>query len=319
MEGIITLYLITLFWTSVASAARSPGCGHPLPNHVQAGSKSHQVQLTTTDGLERSYRVHIPAAYDINAASPLIFSFHGRTKTAESQEELSQFSNAGWNPQAIAVYPQGVNNSWQGDPDSTVNDIAFTMEMLDHLLSEYCIDPTRVYAAGKSNGGGFSHLLACDPIASTRIAAFAMVSGAYYQQTSEADCHPTQVPIKCNPGRSPVPVIEFHGTDDHTIPYDGEFRRGECLPAVAHFVQEWAHRDGLGRRNGTTELFEGKVQEYQYGTGDGEGTVTHYRVEGLGHSWPSVKPNSDNPDGTYLDATPIIMRFFGRWALSGST
>jgi poly(3-hydroxybutyrate) depolymerase len=45
----------------------------------------------------------------VNRAIPLIFSFHGRTKTAESQEQLSQFSNEAWNPDAIAVYPQGLD------------------------------------------------------------------------------------------------------------------------------------------------------------------------------------------------------------------
>lgn len=189
------------------------------------------------------------------------------------------------------------------------------MEMLDHFEERYCIDSSRVYATGKSNGGGFTNLLACDPTASERIAAFAPVSGAYYQDVPEDACNAETVPIKCNTGRCPIPIIEFHGTADTTIPYNGGGRRGECLPSVPHFVREWAKRDGLGLHNQTTSVYDGNVLEYQYGRGEALGTVTHYRIEGLGHDWPSVNPNSDNPDGTFLDATPIIMDFFSRWTL----
>ncbi|RMZ46059.1 hypothetical protein AFCA_001315 [Aspergillus flavus] len=304
----------------LASAAGSAGCGQPLPPSQNPGGSSYGVNFTLSAGTQRFYRIHIPSNYNVNTPTPLIFSFHGRGKTAESQEKLSQFSNEDWNPDAIAVYPQGLNKEWQGDPHSKdVNDIAFTMEMLDYFREKYCIDSTRVYAAGKSNGGGFTNLLACDPTASTRIAAFAPVSGAYYQDVSEEACHPTTVPIKCSPGRPSIPILEFHGTADKTIPYGGGGRRGECLPSIPHFVREWSKRLGYGLHNTTKELYDGNVQEYQYGNGDNRGIVTHYRIGGLGHDWPSVRPNSDNPNGTYLDATPIIVKFFKQWVLPGSS
>jgi poly(3-hydroxybutyrate) depolymerase len=311
------------------------GCGKPLPEHFLPGG-SYKAQINTTDGL-RDYIIHIPCSYDENSAVPLIFSFHARDKNAEYQEQLSQFSNVAWNPDSIAVYPQGIDvrvsnspyllkmwlliyehiqNQWQGDPDSHgVDDVEFTMTMLDHFEDRYCIDSSRVYATGKSNGGGFTNLLACDATASTRIAAFAPVSGAFYQDVAPVDCNPETVPIECNPGRDVIPIIEFHGSADPVIPYDGGGRRGECLPSLPHFIQEWANRDGLGEQNQTTSLYNGSVLEYQYGLGTDLGTVTHYWIEGLGHAWPSTDPNCDNLNGTYLNATPMIMDFFSRWTL----
>ncbi|KAF7180047.1 hypothetical protein CNMCM7691_009213 [Aspergillus felis] len=189
------------------------GCGKPLPEHFLPGG-SYKAHINTTNGL-RDYIIHIPCSYDENRAIPLIFSFHARDKNAEYQEQLSQFSNVAWNPDAIAVYPQGLDNQWQGDPDSHgVDDVGFTMTMLDHFEERYCIDSSRVYATGKSNGGGFTNLLACDATASTRIAAFAPVSGAFYQDVPPADCNPGTVPIECNPGRDVIPIIEFHGSAD---------------------------------------------------------------------------------------------------------
>ncbi|KAI9925719.1 hypothetical protein ASPWEDRAFT_42377 [Aspergillus wentii DTO 134E9] len=307
--------LLSIASIAYAGPAGSAGCGKPLPK-AQGKGGDYPTNFTTSDGTARKYIIHIPSNYDQDKPVPVIFSFHGRTKTAEEQQGLSQFSNEDWNPDAIAVYPQGLDKQWQGDPKSKgVDDIAFTMEMLDHFEDRYCVDSSRIYAAGKSNGGGFTNLLACDAKASTRIAAFAPVSGAYYQEVPEGGCNAQTVPIACNPGRKPIPVLEFHGTADKTIPYDGGDRRDRCLPAVPHFVREWSKRDGFGLHNKTTPSHDGNVHEYQYGSDDSLGTVTHYRIEGLGHAWPSTKPNDDNSAGTYLNATPIIMDFFKRWTL----
>lgn len=83
--------------------------------------------------------------------------------------------------------------------------------MISHFLDRYCLDSSRIYAAGKSNGGGLTGLLACDKKLSTQIAAFAPVSGAFYTKHAESVCtgtFPQTVPIKCDPGRSPIPIME---------------------------------------------------------------------------------------------------------------
>jgi poly(3-hydroxybutyrate) depolymerase len=105
--------------------------------------------------------------------------------------------------------------------------------------------------------------------------------------------------------------LEFHGSQDTTIAYAGGPRNGECLPSIHRWVEEWSKRDGLETCGVETDLYGGKVKRWEYGGGK----VTGYLVEGLGHAWPSVGPNSDNPNGTYFDATPIIMKWFGRWSL----
>jgi poly(3-hydroxybutyrate) depolymerase len=206
-------------------------------------------------------------------------------------------------------------NEWQGDPSSSgVDDLGFVSDMITHFQERYCIDPTRIYAAGKSNGGGLTNLLACDPSLSTQIAAFAPVSGAFYIPSSS--CPATTITIPCNPGRNPIPMLEFHGSKDNVIPYEGGGRRGECLPSIPRWVREWSKREGYGVSNKTTEMFDGKVQKYEYGGEDGElGIVTHYLTDGLGHDWPSKEPNDDNKKGTYYDATPIIMDFFNKYTI----
>ncbi len=146
------------------------------------------------------------------------------------QEGLSQFSNEQWNPDMLAVYPQGVDVSlnwptrylvtdmapkkeWEGAPyapSSSHPDKAFTTSLLIQLRSEYCIDDDRIYASGMSNGGGFVDTLACSNEHGADFAAFAPVSGAFYDDMPED--------TTCQPARSPMPLLEFHGHNTAHIP-----------------------------------------------------------------------------------------------------
>lgn len=93
--------------SSAATTGKTTGCGRPLPEGITPG-ETHEANFTS-GGKQRSYRMHIPSSYSRYNAAPVIFSFHGRHKTAKEQEELSQFSNEKWNPNAIAIYPQGID------------------------------------------------------------------------------------------------------------------------------------------------------------------------------------------------------------------
>lgn len=271
----------------------------------------------------RKYRIHLPKNYTNDEPVPLILSFHGRSRDMKYQEKLSQFSNASYGFNGIAVYPEGVpnnqsTNQWQGDPSShDINDILFTLELLSTLQTLYCIDHTRIYATGKSNGGGLTNLLACDPIASSRIAAFAPVSGAFYLD-SETGKLPVCKPTK---DRELVPILDFHGWKDETIPYEGGINtRGNAnTTEIVEFVQGWAERNGFNADLNETERLcgEGKKKVTRYSWGNG--AVVHYNVSNLGHDWPSEFGNLDTAETTCrgADATRVILEWFGRWRLKG--
>lgn len=315
-------FIICLLLATTGQTIQSPilkpsdGCGKSLPAKVTPGGASANISISS-GGLDRSYLIHIPRNYDINIPVPLILSYHGRVKNASEQELLSQFSNSSYNPNAIAVYPQGVANSkgirqWYGDPNApiTINDISFTSDLISHLLSRYCLDPTRVYAAGKSNGGGLVGLLACDPTTSSQIAAFAPVSGAFYLDKTTGKLPP------CNPSRLPIPIIEFHGWKDHTIYYLGgpdNSSRGNTT-SIPAWVDGWATRDNFSvSQNVSSSVcpppFK-KVTKYNWND-----TVEHYNISNLFHDWPSTYPNDDTHFTTCFDATSVIMNFFSRWTL----
>jgi poly(3-hydroxybutyrate) depolymerase len=206
--------------------------------------------------------------------------------------------------------------TWQGVPNWPVDDILFTNKLLDHLLATYNIDSKRVYATGKSQGGGFVGLLACHSNTSRRIAAFAPVSGAFYTTASnkENECEPDTVKITCNPTRRPISFIEFHGGKDDTIDYNGGSRRGVCLPSIPHYLRAWALRNGFKSQSQTSGLSQNAVV-HSYANG----TIKGYFDSIIGHDWPSTIANADNSRKGHVlasfNATSIILDFFDKITL----
>lgn len=216
------------------------------------------------------------------------------------------------------IYPQSKSKGtkqWQGDPAApdNIDDVKFTTELLDHLLDRYCIDPARVYASGKSNGGGFTGLLACDEHASERITAFAAVSGAWYLDED------TQEPPPCKPAtkRDAIPFMELHGIQDNRIAYEGgpNHRGTDNTTNIPDYVNAWAKRDGFDpNANKTGELCSGdkKVTTFKW-----DETVEHYAYANMLHDWPSEFGNKDTTNTTCAeaDATRVILDWFKKWSL----
>jgi poly(3-hydroxybutyrate) depolymerase len=284
----------------------------------------------TSGGFTRSYLVFIPPTYNPYVPTPLILSYHGGVRTALSQLELDDLTNPNFNTVSMVVYPQGINvssttrsklevqeanntqNTWQGVPGiGARNDVQFTTDIINEVESLYCINYRRITATGKSDGAGLCNILACDSVLSKRIAAYAPVSGAYY--VNKLPCSPFTVGIPCSASRKDIPILAFHGGNDSTIAFLGGERKNECLPAIPHFIQEWALRDGLTVNNISTSLGI-NTTAYSFGHGLRDGLVGLIYESNIGHDWPSTKPNADNTVAGHhvanYNATPIILKFF---------
>ncbi|KZP16297.1 carbohydrate esterase family 1 protein [Athelia psychrophila] len=257
----------------------------------------------------RSYLVHIPVAYNGSSAHPTVFSFHAFEQDPNNQELISGFSDPGLfinGTGIIAVYPEALlgpgksedgdvpQRAWQGAPYSKagVDDVTFTMDIIQDLQEHLCVDKSRIYASGKSNGGGFTNLLACNSTSAPLFAAFAPVSAALYPKT-----HPIH---NCTPGRV-IPIINFHGLADDIIPFvgrDADHWTGEtsyALPNITKYREAWAERNSCN--NGST-------------TGSGKSNPdVGFTIDGLGHSWPSTA-GLDGGTTSFNATTAEIIPFF---------
>jgi poly(3-hydroxybutyrate) depolymerase len=83
------------------------GCGKPLPKGQALGTVS-KVTISS-DGFQRSYLISVPPKYNAFVPTPLILSYHGGVRTAESQLQLDQLTNPEFNTVSMVIYPQGIN------------------------------------------------------------------------------------------------------------------------------------------------------------------------------------------------------------------
>jgi polyhydroxybutyrate depolymerase len=236
----------------------------------------------------------------------LVIDYHGFSSNAPEQVALTSMNVVADARGFVVATPDGLGSAWNAGDCCTelqppnVDDVAFTKDLLSLLESQYCIDPKRIYAAGMSNGGFFSHRLAC-AMADT-FAAVAPVAGVLGID-----------PSTCSPSR-PVPLLDFHGTADPVVPYDGGPAL-ELLPAIT-FRSVPATMDFWRTTNG---CLAAPVVDYQHGTATctrwsgcvGGADVELCTLEGEGHQWPGGVPvptlgNSTND----VNATSRMIDFF---------
>ncbi|MFI5658955.1 alpha/beta hydrolase family esterase [Streptomyces sp. NPDC051684] len=289
-----------------ADSPRSGGCGAPAPQHPGTSA----LHTMTSGGRERTYQLHLPNGYTPDRSWPLIVAYHGRGNTGAGTEAFSRLSAL----PAIVAYPNGVvgtgdgeRQAWQGAPYAAagVDDVAFTGDLLDSLEGSLCVDERRVYATGKSNSAGFTGLLACRM--ADRFAAVAPVAGAFYPGTREGGCDP----------KRPMPVLDFHGTGDTTIPYAGDVDRG--LPAIQDWVREWADRDGC-RTQAPDETVGPDITTSRWTGCAGGAEVAHVAVTDGGHTWPGADGYSGGGCTTQtIQAHKVMWAFFRHHQLPSPT
>jgi polyhydroxybutyrate depolymerase len=282
----------TSFAVMPASVGAQPttACGDAGP------AMATQTVTLSLDGFSRHYLMHVPA-HERGEHLPLVFAFHGRTQTPELLERYSQLDAL----HAVLVYPAGVpgtgdKTSWSGMPTAApgVDDIHFTRVIYERVQHDACIDTSRVYATGKSDGGSVTGELACK--AADIFSRIASVAGAYYP--IEGGCTPTR----------PVAILEFHGDADAVIPYEGNVKRN--LPDVHVWLSDWAQRDGCASDDGP-KAFNPDVTMHRWSACRDGVTVTGYRIHGGGHTWPGAKTESGPGETSQaIDTTPVIARFF---------
>jgi polyhydroxybutyrate depolymerase len=154
--------------------------------------------------MHRMYILHVPASYTGAKATPLLFNFHGYGSSAAAQALYSGLPQKSDEAGFILVTPQatGAPAHWNITQLEPADDVGFVSDMLDLFEAQLCVDASRVYSTGMSNGAAMSSRLGCS--LSDRIVAIAPVAGIYF-------------PAGCSSAR-PVPVIAFHGTADPIAP-----------------------------------------------------------------------------------------------------
>jgi polyhydroxybutyrate depolymerase len=299
--------LLVVLLALPACAGGEPAAGGATPPAVPGGagcppgglSAGLHLGLTVTQGrIDRPFDLNIPAA--AAGPAPVVVVLHplgqGRAWGRTAAGMVVKSDAEGF----IAVFPEGTAGSWNGGTCcgqaalTQVDDVGFIRAVLARVRQVACVDDTRVYATGFSNGGFLSHRLACE--ASDLFAAVA------------PDAAVLGIPAaSCQPGRA-VPVLQIHGTEDLLVPYNGGLL-GPSSPATA---AAWAERDGCTAP--AQETFrDGAASCTTYGSCRDGAEVSLCTIEGGGHCWfgEGRCAIGRNPPG--LRATDAAWAFLSRF------
>lgn len=293
----------TLLMLFVAMVGVVSGCGGGGTASPSAASRVPLVthETITVSGQPRTYRLYRPASVDPRTPAPLVLVLHGNSSTADDMVQTTQFDLAADAHRFLVVYPNGVERSWNGGfccepaPTLRVDDVAFLNALIQHVMSEYDINRSRVFMTGFSSGAIMSYRYACE--GSVPVAAIAPVAG-------------TMMLSGCHPSHS-LSVLAINGTHDGEVPYDGGHllpgasATDAIVPPITSVVGLWSQLDGCSRQSSTT--MSGAVTDTRWSRCASGAIVELQTITGAGHTW--YAPGFGPADGA-IDATGVIAGFF---------
>ena len=275
-----------------------------------------ELRTIQHDGNNRQFFLYVPASYNQDNATPVMFNFHGGGGTASAHlNYTSDMRNLAESENFILVYPQASPdpssnvNSWIDKAGSNKNDIYFIEAIFNNLNSIYNIDDSRVYACGYSEGAIFTYELACrlsNVITGIATVAGSMLTDYYRGELGFSNCSPSH----------PTPVLLMLGTNDNN--YHGLYNGLQpYYMSVNDMTTYWSNYNSTDPNPIVTQLantntFDGSTVEkrlWQNGTGGVE--VLEMKIVGGGHYWPG---NSGNMD---IDGNEEIWNFLSKFDKNG--
>ncbi|KPK37632.1 MAG: hypothetical protein AMJ69_10865 [Gammaproteobacteria bacterium SG8_47] len=292
-------------------------------------------QRLTVAGVQRSYDLYVPDELGQGPVA-LVFMFHGHmgrsavmTGANDRAAPYKRWLDLAARHKFIVVAPQGEKgadgyrgwNDCRADAQTNprTDDLAFVDAMLAALRVRYPIDTARIYATGTSNGGNF-----CYRLAQERSEVFAAVAPVVAAMPARNKC---QIPSR------PVSVLIMNGTADPILPYAGgpvgrrqrdQQQRGSVL-STEDSVKYWVTHNGTETKPviGTLADVEpddgGQVSVATYGSGRAGTEVVLYRVQGGGHTEPSLSEHYGwlyrrvvGPQNHDIEMADVVWRFFQR-------
>lgn len=285
-------------------------------------------------GLQRSALVHVPAHSD-GTVLPLIINYHGGGGHARGQQDYTGMNQHADRYGYIVVYPNGTGRwskrllTWNAGSccgsaaHGQVDDVGFSLQLIDYLAERLPVDKTRVYATGFSNGGMMAYRLAVE--AGDRIAAIAPVAGG-------------MVVNPFTPVRA-LPILHIHSVDDPRALYYGGLGPRFPLtnqrvnhPNIDNVINQWAryeecsatpvrveNRSGSKKRGeaGHTAILE------RYENCRDHSVIALWKLRGPGHVWPGGQRNHMKrllgASTSVIDANDEIWKFVSVFSLPQTT
>jgi poly(hydroxyalkanoate) depolymerase family esterase len=277
----------------------------------------------------RAFKLYLPSGYD-GQALPLIVMLHGCTQSPDDFAAGTRMNLLAEEQTCLVVYPEQSSDAnpsrcWNwfnaNDQQRGQGEPALIAGITRQIMSDYAVDPRRVYIAGLSAGAaaaavmaatypdlyaavGVHSGLACGAASDLPSALMAMRQGSAAGAVWSAR----------RPGsgrREMVPTIVFHGDRDATVhPGNGDQVIAQSRVTTALLTE----RSELGRSAGGLDYTRSTHTD-----ATGRTMLEQWVVHSLGHAWSGGSPAGSYTDPRGPDAGREMMRFFLAHANSGST
>jgi len=259
---------------------------------VQSSTRKPEVVVSfKVDGQDR--RAVVVNAPTNGTKRPAVIVLHGGMGSAEVMRGNSGFDAVARAEGFMVVYGEGT--SFGGDRHAwntgfllrrqvqDADDIAYFDTLIDTLVREHGVDPSRVFMTGGSNGGMMTFVYAV--ARPERLAAVASVVASMFTFKAEPSL--------------PLPILIINGAKDDEVPLEGGMsrnplvRRAQQAPfkPLDEVVKFWVE---VNKSQGTAVVeTRGSLTTAIYAATLG-GAATEFVVDAAGgHGWPGSRPRRD--------------------------
>jgi poly(hydroxyalkanoate) depolymerase family esterase len=276
----------------------------------------------------RAFKLYLPSGYG-GQALPLIVMLHGCTQAPDDFAAGTRMNLLAEEQTCLVVYPEqssaaNPSKCWNwfnaGDQQRGQGEPALIAGITREIMSDYAVDPRRVYVAGLSAGAAAAAVMAAtypDLYAAVGVhsglpcgAASDLPSAFIAMRQGNASAAVLSARGPNSGRREMVPTIVFHGDMDSTVhPENGD----------RVIAQSMAPPDLLTERTEDGQAPGGLAYTRStYTDATGRTLLEQWVVHGLGHAWSGGSPAGSYTDARGPDAAGEMMRFFRAHAHPGS-
>lgn len=265
----------------------------------------------------RPYKLYVPASYR-GTPVPLVVMLHGCTQSPDDFAAGTGMNEAAERAGCLVVYPgqtaqAQAQKCWNWfstkDQQRGQGEPSLIAGITQQVMTEYAVDPKRVFVAGLSAGGAAAAIMGTTY--PELYAAIGVHSGLACG--SAWDLHSALAVMKrgmegapaARPGRM-VPTIVFHGERDTTVnAQNGDDVVAQAVAGTGLRRSTQARRPE-GGRDCTRTMFADDT---------GRVVAEQWLIHGAGHAWSGGQAAGTYTDPLGPDATAEMLRFFNEHPL----